>query len=655
MSNKIDDIFRKVAQEHEEKFIPQDWNLMQQKLPSPTTVPVIQLPTAAASGSMWGKWLVGFVQGIVFMGAATYMVSSVRNQSEKNIIAKNDIVAESKKELQAANEKRSNHYSIGSKSEYDSNKKLSNPSNFSANGEATLKDSLYTPDSNGLTQSIFQESDIFQKSNDIQEVNPITDNNVFVAPVNGTNTASILEMEMLVTKEVAKTEPKRADKSSVIKKKQRNTFQTDMFGAGITLNINPSETVVVVVEEESSVPKMILPAKSATAANKKRKQNIDNEATFMPLSAIALQNQIADSLAKDSVEKRTQIAVIKPNKVDSNYVKPVENQQQEENHQHEERFAHVGFVPALSSNGLHSGKYENKLSVHVLVGHSAALSGFEASGIGNIETDYVKGVQMAGVFCVAKNDVSGVQASGFGNYGGNVSGVQAAGVVNVAQNVSGVQASGFGNFAKEVNGVQAAGVGNIAKNVKGVQAAGLFNVAKRLDGWQIGLLNFTDTVVSGGGIGLLSYSRKSPKRVQLWSNQSINFNLGIRFTYGKMYSIAAVGINMLSGENARYAIGYGFGSKLKQTGRATVNSDLMYFRVLEDNLEALEGAGLAQWRLNVHLHSKSRADFVFGPALYFFHSDEYSGASLSSLTVLKNRHKDNYQRVWLGLNVGLEF
>jgi hypothetical protein len=188
--------------------------------------------------------------------------------------------------------------------------------------------------------------------------------------------------------------------------------------------------------------------------------------------------------------------------------------------------------------GLFSSDSDRRVSINILIGSTASLSGFEVAGLVNAESRHVTGFQAAGLGNLVAGDVSGFQAAGLANYaGGDLVFVQAAGLVNYAGGaLRGVQAAGLGNLANgrlagtggaageaargaqfaglanfnfgDSEGTQAAGILNYARGlVKGAQLAGIVNYAGAVSGAQVGVVNVGGRI-AGTQIGLVNIAHR---------------------------------------------------------------------------------------------------------------------------------------------------
>ncbi|NML20916.1 hypothetical protein HHL16_08525 [Pseudoflavitalea sp. G-6-1-2] len=216
----------------------------------------------------------------------------------------------------------------------------------------------------------------------------------------------------------------------------------------------------------------------------------------------------------------------------------------------------MSLVPGISSNGKLNGQVVNNISLNLLGGYSAGVNGVEVGGLFNIAKKDVKyvqiagltnmdganvrGVQIAGITNTVLDTMDGVQIGGIGNFvKRNAKGWQIGGVFNTTGGkFEGFQLSGFANYAgKEFKGMQGSGNynvaigsfrgaqisgwGNFAKgNTNGVQIGGNVNVNwKDLTGAQLsGILNFNGGHIKGAQIaGILNVAGGTTNGVQISS------------------------------------------------------------------------------------------------------------------------------------------
>ena len=185
--------------------------------------------------------------------------------------------------------------------------------------------------------------------------------------------------------------------------------------------------------------------------------------------------------------------------------------------------------PSIGTNGPVSGAFVNQYSFNFLAGYSRGLEGLEL-GVGvNIERNYVKGFQFAGMANLVGGDTKGAQIAGFHNHTmRSLEGLQIAGFANtVWDTLSGVQIAGGANMVRggmrgtqiagafnvatqDVNGVQFAGGINVTlRDVHKTQAAGALNYGRNVTGAQVaGGVNVALGIVGGGQVaGAVNYAR----------------------------------------------------------------------------------------------------------------------------------------------------
>jgi hypothetical protein len=381
---------------------------------------------------------------------------------------------------------------------------------------------------------------------------------------------------------------------------------------------------------------------------------------------------------------------------------------------YERRPFHIGIIYPISSNGTAAGKYVNKTSLHLLAGYSAGLEGFEASGFGNIENDFVNGAQFAGFFNIVKNEVHGAQFAGFTNLTagyvkgaqfagyvnvvadsveagqfagfvnvntGKTKGVQAAGFVNeVTNDIHAAQLAGFVNYAHNVKGVQLAGFVNLAMgDVNGFQGSGFVNVAQNVKGVQLSIINIADSI-DGVPIGLLSIVRKNGyRRVEVWSSETLQANVAFKTGVEKFYNIFAFGMQY-AGEEFRWGGGYGIGTNFYSGKVFSMNLDLLSFYIQEEdekyrteNIINNDGETLTIYDSDVNLLNYLRLGLNFQLAnhLSIFVAPTFNvmvsevknietgeiGSNLPPSWTVYDKTFDNRTNVkmWPGFNAGLRF
>ncbi len=124
--------------------------------------------------------------------------------------------------------------------------------------------------------------------------------------------------------------------------------------------------------------------------------------------------------------------------------------------------------------------------------NGGSAQGFQGAGIINTNGGSAQGFQGAGIINVNGDGMSGFQGAGIANISarGDSVGFQGAGITNYASAFRGGQFSGITNVSTDtLKGVQFSLI-NIGREVRGAQV-GLVNIASRkLDGASIGLINY---------------------------------------------------------------------------------------------------------------------------------------------------------------------
>lgn len=180
----------------------------------------------------------------------------------------------------------------------------------------------------------------------------------------------------------------------------------------------------------------------------------------------------------------------------------------------------VSLVPGVSSNGLNSAQYFNKMSLNLLAGISAGNRIIEIGVISNASTFRVTGIQFASIanvvgtnaFIVEPDDK--LREHDEEKFTANFDGLQFAGFINyVNENTTGLQFSGLFNATrKSLKGIQVGGFGNTSGGpTQGLQLAGIYNLSgETMSGLQISLLlNSTRGTFSGTQLGIINKARST--------------------------------------------------------------------------------------------------------------------------------------------------
>lgn len=224
----------------------------------------------------------------------------------------------------------------------------------------------------------------------------------------------------------------------------------------------------------------------------------------------------------------------------------------------EKRFQ-MSLFPGISTNGISSGFYFNKVSLNIFGGLSAGNRLIEVGGISNVNLKEANGIQVAGLANI-------VGANAFVNlslseertlilkedYESNYIGIQAAGMLNfVRDHATGIQTSGLLNVVGwDFHGVQVSGVGNSAGgHTGGLQLAGFYNIGNRsMTGFQVSsVFNYTRGQLTGGQVGLINKSGNVKGRKSAPPTADRGFQLGLLNFSKEMHGLQ-VGLLNFGGE-----------------------------------------------------------------------------------------------------------
>ncbi len=184
-------------------------------------------------------------------------------------------------------------------------------------------------------------------------------------------------------------------------------------------------------------------------------------------------------------------------------------------------------LPGFGTNGIQPGRFENKFSINLFSGYSAANLWFECSLISNLNTNTTQGLQLSGLVNITGansfvglslkeidqkkkkgfvSSVTGVQISGLANVvTGDVFGAQLSGGINInGGSLAGCQLSLVSNYSyHDCVGFQGSGLLNIAKNsMYGVQICGLSNMTEgSLSGIQMAPINKAGDIDGKNSVG----------------------------------------------------------------------------------------------------------------------------------------------------------
>ena len=333
---------------------------------------------------------------------------------------------------------------------------------------------------------------------------------------------------------------------------------------------------------------------------------------------------------------------------------------------------HVGLVYPLSTNGTHAPLDTNNLSIHLLIGVSAADRGPSFAGFSNLILNDAVGSQFAGFSNHIGGKAYGAQFAGFANtYGGgkgaafagftnvahgDVNGAQFAGFLNYVNSIKGPQFAGFINIAgKNVSESQVAGFINQAGNVKGTQVAGFVNIAKKVKGAQIaGFINLADS--SDYPIGIINIIKNGEKSVGLSVDETQTAILSFRSGGKVLYGIVGVGYNFSRDSHPNkqevYAAELGLGAHFFRKGAFRINTELV-----AATLESFNPGEYfkTSFRLMPNLKLFNRLSLFGGPSINFISTNTDEGKQLYTKNIRSwsNKWGNDYNALYLGYTAGL--
>jgi hypothetical protein len=237
----------------------------------------------------------------------------------------------------------------------------------------------------------------------------------------------------------------------------------------------------------------------------------------------------------------------------------------------------VSLVPALGTNGLHPGSFNNYFSLNLSSGYSASTVFFELGIISNLNTNRTNGVQLGGIANITGANAFGgltkkqreeKRKSGFSS---NLTGVQFSGVTNIVLgNAFGAQVTGGVNLDNgALIGLQISGIANIVTTYSfGVQLSGLFNVSEMsFSGVQLaGLSNYTRGELEGVQLGLVNQAGATEGKNSVDNTQPTGVQIGF-INFAKKMNGFQVGVINFARQSQGTQIGLlNFYTGGKQTG-----------------------------------------------------------------------------------------
>lgn len=220
---------------------------------------------------------------------------------------------------------------------------------------------------------------------------------------------------------------------------------------------------------------------------------------------------------------------------------------------------HLSFLPDLAE-WVFGSKTERTVSINILIGTSARVTGVEFGSLVNFVARDVDGLQAAGIGNIVLGGLHGLQMAGVVNWAGSAErgAAQLAGVVNLMPGaMNGVQLAGVANWAGQVFGPQISVV-NIADTVSGVQV-GVVNIARLVQGTQIGVLNLARKV-DGVSIGILTLEQRGRHALEVWGDTNGGLRAAFKLGSRSLSTVFTAGCEPLT-DPVRWSYGLGLGAR----------------------------------------------------------------------------------------------
>jgi hypothetical protein len=221
---------------------------------------------------------------------------------------------------------------------------------------------------------------------------------------------------------------------------------------------------------------------------------------------------------------------------------------------------HLALLPGVSE-WVFNSPFERGVSINILVGSSARVTGLEVGGLVNLVARDVDGFQAAGIGNIVVGNLHGLQIAGVVNWAGSSDrgAAQLAGAVNVMPGVmNGVQVAGAVNYARQVFGPQISVV-NVADTVLGVQV-GVVNVARLVKGTQVGVINLARKV-DGASLGVLTLEERGRHALEVWGDTDGGLHAAFKLGSRTLSTVFAAGC-VPGTDPVSWSYGIGLGARV---------------------------------------------------------------------------------------------
>jgi hypothetical protein len=348
----------------------------------------------------------------------------------------------------------------------------------------------------------------------------------------------------------------------------------------------------------------------------------------------------------------------------------------------------VSFIPYFGTNGLNAENYINNFSFNILAGYNGGTSGFEIGGLVNIDRYEVsatqiagignhggkttKGVQIAGIYNIAKimtgtqiagisnltTTINGVQIAGISNHTTKGNCVQIGGLVNTTEERAVFQLGGLTNHARSCKGAQIAGLVNTATESAGSQISGIVNIAHTIRGSQIGFINIADTC-KGVPIGVINIIKNGYQRFELSADEFFQVNFSYRSGVEKFHTILSAGIQPDNLGAPLWTYGTGLGTSQALSPQMLLDFDISFNHILKKG----DAGNNYHYKIYMGLEKSlsNHLALAFGLSYNFLTTDirdsEYGKyyADITPYSFSNQNYNRTNLRTWAGVRIGLRF
>ena len=211
---------------------------------------------------------------------------------------------------------------------------------------------------------------------------------------------------------------------------------------------------------------------------------------------------------------------------------------------------------SIGTNGNKAQEFTARYSINFIGGVHGGLDGREFGLLYNIQTNYVRGFQIAGIGNISLGEMTGLNIAGLSNYSKeSIEGLQLSGLANISEdNITGMQLSaGLNISAGVLSGMHIAGLANLSQDdLSGFNLAGVLNITNEdIEGLNLaGIANISNDDIDGlsvAGIANISSEDQSGLIVSGVSNISGDLMEGLIISSGINLAREIEGLSISAG------------------------------------------------------------------------------------------------------------